>query len=88
MGDVDIESPTYFGLDFQSDSDSSKITGSSMDTIQIVSPGDYGIQVRAGARGGITLTNVTVTNPGKGGLSDLSTGDIFAIQRGAGNTGW
>lgn len=88
VSDLDIEEATYFGIDFQSDADSSTIAGSSMDSIRIDSPGQYGIQVRAGARGGITLGNVSVTSPGKGGLSDLSTGGSFAIQRGAGNTGW
>ncbi|MGH7438940.1 MAG: glycosyl hydrolase family 28-related protein [Polyangiaceae bacterium] len=87
VSDIDIQEPTYFGLDFQSQGDGTKIASSSMSNVRIASPGQYGVQVRAGAQGGVSLSVVTVTAPGKGGIIDLS-GGTFAIQRGPGNVGW
>jgi hypothetical protein len=89
VADLDIEQPTYFGIDLQSQGgDGSTITSSSMDGVRIDAPGEYGIQVRSGARGSLALSHVVVTSPGKAGLSDQSTAGEFSIQRGAGNSGW
>jgi hypothetical protein len=70
------------------DSDSSSIRNASLDQITMTSAGEYGIQVRSGARGGATLQNVTVSSPGMGGLIDQSAAGQFTLQRGAGNSGW
>ena len=88
VSDLDIGQPTYFGVDLQSQGgDTSQITASTLQGVRIASPGEYGIQVRSGARGSITLGDVVVTNPGHAGLLD-SSGGTFSLLRGAGNSGW
>ncbi len=88
VSDLDVEQPTYFGVDLQSQGgDASQITASALQGVRIASPGEYGVQVRSGARGSITLGNVVLTNPGKGGLLD-SSGGTFSLVRAPGNSGW
>jgi hypothetical protein len=89
ISNLDIQAPTYFGLDFQSwAADASRIASPSFDQIAITAPGSYGVQVRGDARGGATLKAVTVTSPGTGGLLDASPAGQFQLQRGTGNSGW
>ena len=85
---LDIEAPTYFGIDLQSwDADTSAIGAAAIDRVAITSPGEYGVQVRSDARGSASFTNVSVTDDAAGGLSDQSAGQ-FELQRGSGNSGW
>jgi hypothetical protein len=86
--DIDIERPTYFGLDFQSGADGSTIAGPSIERVRITSPGSHGLHVRGDAQGSATLGEVTVTTPGAGGLLDDGTDGHFTLNRGEGNVGW
>ena len=81
--DIEIDDPTFAGLHIEGPN---PVTGI-FDTITIMSPGSYGILVKAMSTGSGMFSNVVVTSPGAGGLSYEGSAS-FAINKGAGDTGW
>jgi hypothetical protein len=87
--DVEILSPVFHGIDLQSwGADASRIIDASFERVTITSPGEYGIHVRGDARGSATMSHVTVSDPGMGGLLDDTMDDQFTLGRGEGNAGF
>ncbi|WP_236606907.1 glycosyl hydrolase family 28-related protein [Sandaracinus amylolyticus] len=87
--DIDIEDPSYFGLDLQSwGADASRIAQASMSRVTISSPARHGIHVRGDARGRLSLSEVVVRDASAGGLLHEGPAGQFTIERGTGNEGW
>jgi hypothetical protein len=84
IGDVNIDSATYPGLYLYSTSN--PIQGLVLDNLTISQPGTWGILIDAPTSGNATATDVVVTNPGSGGMSNASS--AFTLAQGAGNVGW
>jgi hypothetical protein len=88
--DVEIVDPTYFGLEFSANAaDASRVVDAVLQRVTIRRAGEYGIMVRASARGSATLSDVVVEAPGLGGLrSPGGPAPTFRLDRGPGNVGF
>lgn len=87
---LSIQSATFSGVLFIGSSDmdpNDPVSEGVLSNLTIASPGTYGIQIAPSASGIITATDVVVTSPGSGGLSN-SASSVFTIGNGGGNTGW
>jgi hypothetical protein len=82
---VNVETATFSGVFLVGPNDS--IDSLYLDGVTISQPGTYGIAVDPSASGSATGTDVVVTSPGSGGLSNQAA-SVFTIDRGGGDTGW
>ncbi|MCY0937051.1 right-handed parallel beta-helix repeat-containing protein [Streptomyces sp. H34-S4] len=80
LQDNDILDSTYSGLLVSWQKNVGNLT---VKNTKIAKAGGYGIEINAAGSG--TFSGVTVTDAASGGLS-LAGG--FAVNRGAGNSGW
>jgi hypothetical protein len=80
-----VVEPTFSGVYFTGPKDS--VQGLVLQGVNISQPGTFGIATSSSASGSITATDVVVTSPGSGGLSNAAGGS-FTINRGTGDTGW
>ncbi len=85
IDDVDIEDATYAGVLFVGPDDS--IQNASIEDVSIAHAGTFGIEVAPTASGSATATNVVVTSPASGGLSN-GTAAAWTFTRASGDTGW
>jgi Pectate lyase superfamily protein len=85
VADVDIEDATYSGVFFIGPND--PLQAVSLDGVTIASPGTYGIAVDPTAQGSATATDVVVTSPAMGGLSNAAP-SAWTFTRQGGDTGW
>jgi hypothetical protein len=89
--DIVIDSPTYAGISINGNQTYASTVR--FENVQINSPGTYGIHVfRMGdqpsaTNGSVTMTGVTVTGAGLGGLNNEDAA-TFSFVRGTGNSGW
>jgi hypothetical protein len=82
--DVTIEGATFSGLLFQGPG---ALTNATFDHVTITGAGTYGVLWNKSASGGASFSNVVVTGSGTGG-SFYEPGATFAVNKGAGNSGW
>jgi Pectate lyase superfamily protein len=85
VANVDIEDATFSGLYFLGPS--TAIQGVSLTGVTINAPGTYGISVASNAQGSATASNVVVTSPVMGGLSNAAP-SAWTFTRQGGNIGW
>jgi hypothetical protein len=85
LRDLRIESATFAGIELAG---GYPISGLTIDHLEILAPGTYGIFIQSTVAGDAVLSNVDVENPGKGGILNYAPKLLFALTRGIGNRGW
>lgn len=80
--DIEIDSPTYAGIQIQGPG---AVSAASFERVSVDRPGTWGVYITN--KGAATFGAVVVREPGREGLFAVPEGD-FVITRGAGNSGW
>ncbi|HEU5087566.1 MAG TPA: hypothetical protein VFT99_08980, partial [Roseiflexaceae bacterium] len=85
IADVQIDSPTFAGIQIQGPLDVSNI---SVEQVTIDGPGTHGIEITGDARGAASFSAVTVMNAGRDGLRNAAPAQTFEVRDAGGNQGW
>lgn len=81
--DLDVVSPTYFGVHVQGQNQVSDVV---LSNVRVSSPGSGVFFLNWGARGSLTAQTLVATGSPRGVRDD--TGGAFNLIRGSGNSGW